>query len=49
MVMTSIIALVTLVSAPPLFMQRCPKCSRRNRLDRKVCKHCGAEMPSLDL
>jgi len=40
--MVGIIALVTLISVPSLFVKRCPKCGRRNFLDVRACKYCGA-------
>jgi len=44
-VMISIIAVVTLISVPSLFLKRCPKCGKRNLLSETACKACGTELP----
>ena len=48
-VMVGIIALVTFISVPSLFLKKCPSCSRRNGLDAKICKACGAAFPEDEL
>ncbi len=48
-VMTGIIAVVTLVSVPSLFARNCPGCGKRNRVDARRCRACGAELPPDDL
>lgn len=47
--MTGIIAVVTLVSVPSLFARKCPGCGKRNRVDAPRCRGCGAELPPDDL
>ncbi len=44
-IMVGIIALVTLVSVPSLFLRKCPECGKRNSLEAPVCRSCGAALP----
>jgi formate dehydrogenase maturation protein FdhE len=40
-IMVSIIAIITLISIPPLFFPKCKFCGRRNNISRVYCKHCN--------
>lgn len=48
-VMVGVIALVTLISVPSLFTRRCPKCGARNRIEARLCRACGFELPADEL
>ena len=43
--MLAIIVVCTLVSVPPLFFRKCPKCGTRNYLEAEKCKACEAPLP----
>jgi ribosomal protein L40E len=44
-IMVGIIALVTAVSVPSLFLKKCPHCGKRNGLEARICRACGADLP----
>jgi len=44
-IMLAIIAVCTLVSVPPLFFKKCPKCGTRNFVEARKCKVCETPLP----
>jgi len=48
-IMLSVILGITAIAVPTLMWKRCPKCGRRNALEKTVCRGCGATFPDEDV